>query len=114
MSMQADAPSGFENGLVNSADLSDFSPDLMRTYLDKKGLDHIIPSDDLWKFFEKKVFVSFDGAKERYMPTTLGILMFSKDTQIMIKTEVRYGCAVNTGRDLRFPSGDARGPPVIH
>lgn len=110
---QEDSPSAFENTLVTSAELADFSPDLVKIYLEKKGVDYPTPSDELWKYFGKRGFLYFDENKKRYIPTAIGVLLFSKEpetffSQMIIKIEIRYGTIVRleeiSGSLLKMPS----------
>ena len=78
--MQSDKPSGFENNIIGSAELTDFSPDLIKAYLDLKSLDYSVPSEDLWKFFGKRGFVSFDESRDSIYLRQL--VFFSSQTSL--------------------------------
>jgi len=56
----------------------DLSKDAIRRYLRARGLNHRIPSNELWKFFKKAMFLR-EGPTRRAVPTLAGIVLFGKN-----------------------------------
>lgn len=96
-----EGPSEKEKEPVLSAELEDFSPEVIQKYLTARGKSYEIPSPELWTFFYKNGFVIVHEGKGSHIPTVAGLLLFGENpedflVQSKIKVEAHGGGKIVT------------------
>lgn len=89
------------NEPVRTASLKDLSYEEIRRYLEVRGKEHKIPSEELWNYLTKLGFLYRDHPSEGLFPTVAAILLFGNDpvdflVQSKVLVEAHKGDKITT------------------
>lgn len=70
--------SAIENEVVRAASVEDLSKPHVKEYIDTRGMDLAVPSEQAWEYMARAGLVAQTADANRYRPTVAGLLLFGE------------------------------------